>query len=214
VRPGRFTSLPTSRLAGIARLITGPHHTSGCGHGERVPQRARQPPTATAATEAAESTEQKVEKTRRDLPGLVEEAAAGMRQLMAAIPGPGTGGAQTQDAQQAVSRLFEGVMATNKRFADELLDRAEPGPAVELQRRFVGEYFDALARGGTLLLRAAGEAAGQSLERQTRGCGGPEAGGEAAPAGRSGPAPTDRARGPRPTAPRGNGKPAPGKAAE
>ena len=47
-----------------------------------------------------------MEKIKRDLAGLVEEAAAGMRHLMAAIPGPGTGGAQTQDAQQAVSRLF------------------------------------------------------------------------------------------------------------
>ncbi len=175
---------------------------------------ASRPSAATAATEATESTEQTVEKTKRDLAGLVEEADAGMRRLMAAMPGAGTGGAQAQDPQQAVSRLFEGVMATNKRFADALLDRAGPGPAAELQRRFVGEYFDALARGGTLLLRAAGEAAGQSLERQTRGCGGPEAGGEAAPAGRSGPAPTDRARGRRPPAPRGNGKPAPGKAAE
>jgi hypothetical protein len=65
-------------------------------------------------------------------------------------------------------------MATNKRFADALLDRAEPGPAVELQRRFVGEYFDALAQGGTLLLRAAGEAAGQSSERQTAGAAAPK----------------------------------------
>ena len=60
---------------------------------------------------------------------------------------------------------------------------------MELQRRFVGEWFDALAQGGTLLLRAAGEAAEQSSERQTRGRDGPEAGGEAAPAGRSGPGP-------------------------
>ncbi len=174
---------------------------------------ASRPSAATAATEATESTEQTVEKTKRDLAGLVEEAAAGMRQLMAAMPGAGTGGAQAQDAQQAVSRLFEGVMATNKRFADALLDRAEPGPAVELQRRFVGEYFDALARGGTLLLRAAGEAAQQSSERQTRGRGGKEDGAEAVPAARSGPAPTDRARSPRPPAPRRNGNPAPGKAA-
>ena len=189
-----------------------PRPTSGCGHGEHIPRQAGQPPKAATAADAAESTEQTVEKTKHDLAGLVEEAAAGMRQLMAAAPGSGTGGAQ--DAQRATSRLFEGVMATNKRFADALLDRAEPGPAVELQRRFVGEYFDALAQGGTLLLRATEEAAGQSSERQTCGRGGPEAGGEAAPAGRSGPAPTDRARSPRPTAPRGNGKPAPGKAAE
>jgi len=193
-------------------LVTAPRPTSGCGHGEHIPRQAGQPPKAATAADAAESTEQTVEKTKHDLAGLVEEAAAGMRQLMAAAPGSGTGGAQ--DAQRAASRLFEGVMATNKRFADALLDRAEPGPVVELQRRFVGEYFDALAQGGTLLLRAAEEAAGQSPARQTRGRGGPEAGGEAAPAGRSGPAPTNRARSPRPTAARGNGKPAPGKAAE
>src|SRR3712207_5520838 len=150
---------------------------------------ARQPAAATAAADAAESTEQKVEKTKHDLAGLVEEAAAGMRQLMAAAPGPGTGGAQAQHSLQAMSGLFEGVMATNKRFADALLDRAEPGPAVELQRRFVGEWFDALARGGTLLLRAACEAAEQSPKNQARGRGGQEDNGEAAPAGQSGPAP-------------------------
>ncbi len=171
------------------------------------------PPAATAASGAAESTERNVEKTEHDLAGLLEEAAAGMRRLTAALPGPGTDGAQTQDAQQAASRLFEGVMATNKRFADALLDRAGPGPAVELQRRFVGEWFDALARGGTLLLRAAGEAAGQSSERQAHGRGGQEAGGGAAPSGRSGPAPTDRARSPRSRASCRNGNAAPGKVA-
>ncbi len=205
-------SSSTTRLAGITRSATGPRPTSGCSHGEHIPRRAGQPSKAATAADAAESTEQKVKKTKHDLAGLVEEAA-GMRQLMAAAPGSGTGGAQTQDPQQAASRLFEGVMATNKRFADALLDRAGPGPAVELQRRFVGEYFDALAQGGALLLRAAGEAAEQSSERRTRGRGGPEAGGEAAPAGRSGPAPTDRARSPRSRASRRNGNAAPGKVA-
>ncbi len=79
-------------------------------------------------------------KTKHDLAGLVEEAAANMHRLMAAAPGYGTAGAQ--EAQRAASHLFEGAMATNKRFAEALLDRAEPGPVVELQRRFVGEYFD------------------------------------------------------------------------
>jgi hypothetical protein len=133
-----------------------------------------------------------VEKTKHDLAGLVEEAADRMRQLMAAAPGPGTGGAQAQDPQRAMSGLFEGVMATNKRFADALLDRAEPGPAVELQRRFVGEWFDALAQGGSLLLRSAEQAAEQSSEPQARGRSGQAADGEAASSGRSEPAPTDR----------------------
>jgi hypothetical protein len=46
-----------------------------------------------------------VEKTKHDLAGLVEEAAAGMRQLMAAAPGSGTGGAQdAQRPRRACSR--------------------------------------------------------------------------------------------------------------
>jgi hypothetical protein len=145
------------------------------------------PPTATATAEAAGGAEQKSGKIERDLAGLLEEAAAGMRQLMATVPDPGTGGARAQDAQQAMARMFEGVMATNKRFADALLDRAGPSPTGELQRRFVHEYFDALAQGGTLLLRAAREAAEQAQERQRRERGGGQegTGGRAAPAGRS-----------------------------
>jgi hypothetical protein len=122
---------------------------------------------ATSADDAAGSTEQT--KREGDLAGLVEEAAAGMRQLMtAAMPGSGTGGVLAQDARQAMARLVEGVMATNKGFADELLSRVAPGPTGELQRRFVHEYFDALGQGGTLLLHAAGQAAEQHSEKRMR----------------------------------------------
>jgi hypothetical protein len=117
-------------------------------------------------------------KTKHDLASFIEEAAADMHRLMAAAPGSGA-----QEAQRAASRLFEGAMATNKRFAEALLDRAEPSPVVELQRRFVGAYFDALARGGTLVHRAATEAAQQSSEPQTREHDHQKASGDAAPAG-------------------------------
>jgi hypothetical protein len=208
-------SASKTRRAGVAWPVTrGARRTSAAVMANTSRGKAASLPAATAAADAAESTERTVEKTKHDLAGLVEEAAAGMRQLMAAAPGSGTDGTPAQDPQQAMSRLFEGAMATNKRFADALLDRAEPGPAVELQRRFVGEYFDALAQGGSLLLRAAAEAAGQSSERRTRRRGGQEAGGAESPAARSEPAPTDRARSPRPPAPHQNGNPAPGKAAE
>jgi len=129
-----------------------------------------------------------MEKTKHDLVGMIEEAAANMRQLMTAAPGSGTAGEQAQQAQRAASLLFEGVMATNKRFAEALLNRAEPSPAVELQRRFVGDYFDTLARGGTLVLRTAAEAA-QSSEQEARERRHHEDGAEAAPAERSEPAP-------------------------
>jgi len=160
----------------------------------------------------AESTERNVEKTKHDLAYLVEEAAANMCQLMAAAPGSGT--AEAQDAQQAASRLFESVMATNKRFAEALLDRAAPSPAMELQRRFVSEYFDTLARGGTQLLRAVGEVAQQPSQRQTREHGHQEDVGEAVLTARSEPAPTDRTRRPRSQASRRNRIPVRGKAAE
>jgi hypothetical protein len=119
-------------------------------------------------------------KTKQNLAGFIEEAAADMHRLMAAAPGSGT-----QEAQLAASRLFEGAMATSKRFAEALLDRAEPSPVVELQRRFVGEYFDALARGGTLVYRAATEAAQQSSEPHARERDHHKDVGDAAPTGTS-----------------------------
>jgi len=138
-----------------------------------------------------------MDRTKHDLASLVEEAAANMHQLMTAAPGSGTAGAQVQEAQRAASRLFSGVMATNKLFAEALLDRAEPGPAVELQRRFVGQYFDALAQGSTLVLRAAEDAVQHSSEQAARERGHRENGAETAPAETPAPAPTKRARRPR-----------------
>ncbi len=155
-----------------------------------------------------------MEKTQPDLAGMVEEAAATIRQLLTAASGCGTAGEQALEAQRAASRLFEGAMATNKRFAEALLDRAEPSPAVELQRRFVSEYFDALVQGGTLALRAAREAAQQSSQRQMREGGQQQDGGKAAPAGRSEPASTKRVRRSRSQALRKNGNLAREKAAE
>jgi hypothetical protein len=60
------------------------------------------PSSSTAAADDAAGGMARSEKVERDLAGLVEEAAAGMPRLMAAMPGPGTGGAQAQDAQEAM----------------------------------------------------------------------------------------------------------------
>jgi CBS domain-containing protein len=103
---------------------------------------------------------QEMEKTGRSLAGMVEEAAAGMRSLMS---GPGFQSGGFQEAQQALAKLVQSVMQTNMRFADELLRRTGPSTVVDLQRQFLREYFDALAQGGTLLLRAARQAAEDSL---------------------------------------------------
>ena len=105
---------------------------------------------------------EEVEKTGRSLASMVEEAAAGMRSLMG---GSGLSSGSFQEAQQALTTLVQNVMQTNLRFADELLRRTGPSTVVDLQRQFLREYFDALAQGGTLLLRAARQAAEDSLQQ-------------------------------------------------
>ena len=120
------------------------------------------------------------EEAGRGLAGMAEEAAAGMRSLAAAANADPR---DPQDSQQAVSRLVRAVMETNMRFADELLRRTGPSAVVDLQRRFLREYFDALARGGTLMLHAAQQAAEQSLNplgQKARGGGGAAADGKVA----------------------------------
>jgi CBS domain-containing protein len=146
--------------------------------GEALGETARQGMQAAAQGQNrfVQGAAQEVEKTGRSLAGMVEEAAAGMRSLMGA---QGFNASGFQEAQQALSQLVQGVMQTNMRFADELLRRTGPSTVVDLQRQFMREYFDALAQGGTLLLRAARQAAEDSLrplEQQARARGGAEGG--------------------------------------
>jgi len=146
--------------------------------GEAMGDAARQGMQAAAQGQSrfVQGAAQEMEKTGRSLAGMVEEAAAGMRSLMGA---PGFNPAGIQDAQQALAKLVQGVMQTNMRFADELLRRTGPSTVVDLQRQFLREYFDALAQGGTMLLRAARQAAEESLrplEQQMGRRGGAEGG--------------------------------------
>ncbi len=147
--------------------------------GEAMGEAARQgmQTAAQGQSRLVQGAAQEMEKTGRSLAGMVEEAAAGMRSLLGA---PGFNPSGLQDAQQAVSKLVQGVMQTNMRFADELLRRSGPSTVVDLQRQFLREYFDALAQGGTMLLRAARQAAEESLrplEQQMRERGGAGEGG-------------------------------------
>jgi len=109
-----------------------------------------------------------VQMARRGLAEMVEETTEGIRSLMAV---PGFSGDGMREAQQAVSRLMDGVIATNLRLTRELMHHAGPSAFIELQRRFVRDWFDALAEGGTVLLRATRQAADESLrplEQQRR----------------------------------------------
>lgn len=112
-----------------------------------------------------------VQMTGRGLAEMAEETAEGIRSLMAM---PGFSGDGMRDAQQAVSRLMDGVVATNLRLTRELMRRTGPSAFIELQRRFIRDWFDALAESGTVLLHATRQAAEESLrpleqQRQRRG---------------------------------------------
>ncbi len=166
IRQGGETAAGVMRQAGEA---------AGRG-GEAMGEAARQGMQTAAQQQSrfVQGAAQEMEKTGRSLAGMVEEAAAGMRSLMGA---PGFSQSGFQDAQQALSKLVQGVMQTNMRFADELLRRTGPSTVVDLQRQFLREYFDALAQGGTMLLRAARQAAEESLrpleqQARERGAGG------------------------------------------
>ena len=84
-------------------------------------------------------------------------------------PDQNRGDPNAQSRFTEVGRAYDLLKDPDKRRRyDEMLNRAEPSPAVELQRRFVHEYFDALGRGGTMLMRTAVQAAEHSMARETR----------------------------------------------
>jgi len=112
-----------------------------------------------------------VQMTGRGLAEMAEETAEGIRSFMAV---PGFSGDGMRDAQQAMARLVDGVIATNLRLTRELMHRTGPSAMIELQRRFMRDWFDAMAEGGTVLLRATRQAADESLrplerQKQQRG---------------------------------------------
>jgi CBS domain-containing protein len=119
-------------------------------HGVRIAAEGQQSMMQQAAAE--------MEQAGRGLAAIAEEAAHGLRHFMAV---PGSRG--MQDTHQALQMLVDGVIATNLRMAQELMRRTGPSAFIELQRNFVREYFDALAEGGTVLLRAARQATDETL---------------------------------------------------
>ncbi len=135
-----------------ARATAAAAAADAAGAAAPMPEQAAPPAMRAAAPDQSrlvQGAAEELEKAGRGLAGLAEETAAGMRRLMATMPGFGAGG-----AQRAMARLVEGVAAANMRFADELLRRAGPGAVMELQRRFLRGYFDAPAQGGALPPRA------------------------------------------------------------
>ena len=130
--------------------------------GEAASETARR--SAQAVAEAQRQIAQDAAQRFEEVSRKVAEAARGttenVRQLMA-LPNAAEGG--LRDMQQGVTGLFEGVVQTNLRVAQELFRLTNPAPFVELQQRFVREYTDTLVQNGATLVRAVRRTADEAL---------------------------------------------------
>jgi CBS domain-containing protein len=100
------------------------------------------------------------EEIGRRMAQAVQETTEDMRRLMVL---PRAAGGGWQDMQQGVAQLVEGVIRTNLHVTQEIFRLSNPGVIVDLQRRFMREYLDALIQGTTTLVRAARRTADETL---------------------------------------------------
>lgn len=89
------------------------------------------------------------------------QGTASEMRMFAEIPSGAQGG--MQDLQKGMAGLVEGVIRTNVRAAQELMQLANPGGYVELQQRFMREYIDTLMQGTATLLAAARRTTDEAL---------------------------------------------------
>ena len=115
---------------------------------------------AESQRQIAQDAAQRFEEVSRKVADAARGTTENVRQLMA-LPNAAEGG--LRDLQQGVTGLFEGVVQTNLRAAQELFRLANPAPFVELQQRFAREYTDTLLRNSATLVRAVRRTADETL---------------------------------------------------
>ena len=115
---------------------------------------------AEAQRQIVQDAAQRFEEVSRKVAEAAQGTTENVRRLMA-LPNAAEGG--LRDIQQGVTGLFEGVVQTNLRVAQELFRLANPAPIVELQQRFAREYTDALLRNSATLVRAVRRTADETL---------------------------------------------------
>jgi hypothetical protein len=90
---------------------------------------------------------------------LVQTASEDLR-LLVTLP---TAGGGLQDLQQTMAGLVEGVIRTNVQATQELFRLADPTKVVELQQRFVRDYFGTWIESAANLTRAVRRGTGETL---------------------------------------------------
>ncbi|MFL5285044.1 MAG: CBS domain-containing protein [Rhodopila sp.] len=91
----------------------------------------------------------------------VQESASDIRSFV--IPPQGAG-ENLRELQDGVASLVNGVVQSNVRVTQQLLQMANPGAVFDLQRRFIRDYMDALLHGSSAIIRAARKTADQTLQ--------------------------------------------------
>src|SRR5215210_7719352 len=129
---------------------------------EAASETARRSTQAVAESQRriAQDAAERFEEVSRKIAQATQGTTENVRRLMA-LPNAAEGG--LRDLQQGVTGLFEGVVQTNVRVAQELFRLSNPAPFVELQQRFVREYTDTLVQNSATLVRAFRRTADETL---------------------------------------------------
>ena len=130
--------------------------------GDAASETARRGAQAVAESQRqiAQDAAERFEEVSRKVAEATRGTSENMRRLMT-LPNAAEGG--LRDIQQSMTGLFEGVVQTNLRAAQELFRLANPAPFVELQQRFAREYTDTMLRNGATLVRAMRRTADEAL---------------------------------------------------
>ena len=130
--------------------------------GEAASETARRGAQAVAEAQRqiAQDAAQRFEEVSRKVAEATKGTTENVQRLMA-LPNAAEGG--LRDLQQGMTGMFEGVVRTNLRAAQELFRLANPTPFVELQQRVAREYTDTLLRNSATLVRAVRRTADETL---------------------------------------------------
>ena len=114
----------------------------------------------------AEEAAQRLEEIGRRMGEAVQSSTEDMR-LWLTFPSDASG--SLEDLQHGVETMLNGVIRTNMQATQRLLRLVDPGAVVDMQRRFVRDYFSALVQGTAGIARAVHRAADEGIrpiERQ------------------------------------------------
>src|ERR671912_2454030 len=130
--------------------------------GEAASETARRGGQAVAESQRriVQDAADRFEEVSRKITEATQGTTENVRRLFA-LPNAAEGG--LRDLQQGMTGLFEGVVRTNLRAAQEFFRLANPAPFVELQQRFAREYTDTMLRNGATLIRAMRRTADETL---------------------------------------------------